>query len=226
MAVDLRGHAGSDQPHTAYTVELMADDVAELLQRLGVSRFAVVGHSLGGMVAYRMAATHLENVTSLVIINSFSRIPKVSAKAIAKLLQRTFIVYALGLDAWGRVLAKQLLPRDDQASMRAELAQLGKTNDHRGAYMGALKAAVKADLRNDLPRITCPVLILAADNDYTPTEDKRQDAALINSGRNQSSATGARVVEIPDSRHLSPWDQADRVNRELVTFLSGRDVQP
>ena len=114
VAVDLRGHAGSDQPHTAYTVELMADDVGQLIERLDLAPCAVVGHSLGGMVSYQLAATRSELVSRLVIINSFSRIPKISLKAIVKVVYRTSLIYGLGLQAWAHALAWELLPRLDR----------------------------------------------------------------------------------------------------------------
>lgn len=54
-AVDLRGHGESDWPGT-YSIELMADDVASLLIHLP-NPVDLVGHSLGGLVACRVAAT-------------------------------------------------------------------------------------------------------------------------------------------------------------------------
>lgn len=69
-AVDLRGHGGSDWPGT-YSIEAMADDVAALLPQLTsgseVDLVDLVGHSLGGLVACRVAAGAPELVRALVL---------------------------------------------------------------------------------------------------------------------------------------------------------------
>jgi 3-oxoadipate enol-lactonase len=218
VAMDQRGHGKSSKPHSPYTVALLAQDVIGLTQQLGLRPFYLVGHSLGGMVSFHLAATRPDLVERLMIINSFSRIPTIKPKAILKLFYRTGIIYGLGLQAWARVLSWELLPRVDQRGLRRKLMELSVNMDDRPAYVEAMKAAVKADLRPLLPRLRCPVRLLSGDRDYTPTADKWADAALINSLRHGSDLPLVDVVEITNSRHLSPWDQADRVNRELLTF--------
>ncbi|MCK2217375.1 alpha/beta hydrolase [Actinomadura sp. ATCC 31491] len=67
LVPDLRGHGGSDRPG-AYPVPAMAEDVAGLIVRTGGGGPAtVVGHSLGGMVAYRLAVSRPELVARLVL---------------------------------------------------------------------------------------------------------------------------------------------------------------
>jgi 3-oxoadipate enol-lactonase len=219
IAVDLRGHGGSTKDPVPYTVEMLAQDVAGLMEELELEPCAVVGHSLGGMVANQLAATRQELVSRLVIINSFSRIPKMNLKALGKVIQRFFIIYVLGMEAWARVLSRQLLPRADQAQQRDELCEISNVNDNRPVYINALRAVLKVDLRPRLGAITCPVKILAADTDYNETAAKLEDAALINANRDPERDDLAAVVEIKDSRHLSPWDQPEQVNRELRSFL-------
>jgi pimeloyl-ACP methyl ester carboxylesterase len=68
LLLDLRGHGRS--PHgRPYTLEGMADDVAETLQAEGVSSADVVGHSLGGKVAMALALRHPRLVDRLVIVD-------------------------------------------------------------------------------------------------------------------------------------------------------------
>ncbi|MGG5259104.1 alpha/beta fold hydrolase [Phycicoccus avicenniae] len=65
-AVDLRGHGGSDRPGT-YSIALMAADVVGLLDALGEPAVDLVGHSLGGLVACRLAAERPALVRRLVL---------------------------------------------------------------------------------------------------------------------------------------------------------------
>ncbi|MFK3983631.1 alpha/beta fold hydrolase [Micromonospora sp. NPDC050397] len=65
-APDLRGHGLSDQPGH-YSIELMRDDLLGFLDELGLGRVTLVGHSLGGVVAYLFAATYPDRVGALVL---------------------------------------------------------------------------------------------------------------------------------------------------------------
>lgn len=65
-AVSMRGHGDSAWPGH-YAFQEMADDIAGLLDLMGVEQAAVVGHSLGGVVAYFLAATHPSRVGRLVL---------------------------------------------------------------------------------------------------------------------------------------------------------------
>ena len=66
FALDLRGHGGSDWPGT-YSVQLMRDDVAGALDQLGLGTVTLVGHSMGGVVAYLVAMQRPDRVERLVV---------------------------------------------------------------------------------------------------------------------------------------------------------------
>lgn len=68
LALDLRGHGGSDKPHDAeaYGAEL-AEDVLRLLDHLGIERAHLVGYSMGGAISLKLLADHPERVISAVL---------------------------------------------------------------------------------------------------------------------------------------------------------------
>jgi 3-oxoadipate enol-lactonase len=66
LVPDLRGHGASDHPGE-YPLPEMAEDVAGLLDHVGAARATVIGHSLGGMVAYLLAMNHPGRVERLVL---------------------------------------------------------------------------------------------------------------------------------------------------------------
>jgi hypothetical protein len=70
VRVDLLGHGGSAKPRNGYTMEEQADRVALALDRLGVRRALVAGHSTGGEVAIALAARHPELARRLAIIDT------------------------------------------------------------------------------------------------------------------------------------------------------------
>lgn len=67
---DLRGTGGSDAPSDGYTLERLAADVVGLADHLGLERFAVVGHSMGGQVAQQVALQAGARVDGLLLLNS------------------------------------------------------------------------------------------------------------------------------------------------------------
>ena len=58
VAVDLRGHGRSDKPRHGYTMQTFADDLAWICDRIELERPVVVGHSMGGIVAFDLAARY------------------------------------------------------------------------------------------------------------------------------------------------------------------------
>src|SRR6186713_1045737 len=65
FSVDLRGTGDSDKPGSAYTTELLADDVAGFMQAAGIEKAHVAGVSLGGAVGMWLAAKYPGKVASL-----------------------------------------------------------------------------------------------------------------------------------------------------------------
>jgi pimeloyl-ACP methyl ester carboxylesterase len=68
---DLRGHGRSERPLTGYTLTEFVDDLAALLDRLGIQRRVyLIGNSFGGTVAFSFAARHPEHMAGIAIIES------------------------------------------------------------------------------------------------------------------------------------------------------------
>ena len=72
---DQRGHGGSDAPECCYSLSQFAFDAKLFLDALGIKQAAVVGHSLGSMVAITMAAEYPDRVRSITLIGSTALVP-------------------------------------------------------------------------------------------------------------------------------------------------------
>jgi 3-oxoadipate enol-lactonase len=66
LAIDLRGHGDSDRPGV-YSFELMRDDVLGVLDQLGLDRVSLLGHSMGGTVAYLIAQKEPGRISRLIL---------------------------------------------------------------------------------------------------------------------------------------------------------------
>lgn len=81
FALDFRGHGDSDRT-LRYSLELMRDDVLAVVDRLDLNDLCIVGHSLGGMVAYLAAISGHPQVTRLVLEEAPPPLPLVPARKI------------------------------------------------------------------------------------------------------------------------------------------------
>jgi pimeloyl-ACP methyl ester carboxylesterase len=83
LAFDLRGHGDSSRdPELRYDHESMASDVIAVTERLGLERFVLVGHSMGGRVAMRVAGRHPERLAGLVIVDAG---PELDARGVLRI---------------------------------------------------------------------------------------------------------------------------------------------
>jgi len=68
VSVDLRGHGESDKPNEPYTIGAYADDIAYLIDQLGLGKVVAVGHSSGGLTVLQLAASHPHCVAAIVMV--------------------------------------------------------------------------------------------------------------------------------------------------------------
>ena len=209
IAFDVRGHGRSAKPKQRCTVKLFADDTAALIRALGIAPAHVIGISMGGMIAFQLAVDAPDLVRSLVIVNSGPAMPIRTIAQRMMIWTRVAIVRIRGMRKMGEVLAARLLPKPEHAALRAAFIERWAANDPQ-AYLSALRALVNWSVMDHLPGLTCPVLVVTADQDYTPIAFKQAYTALMKH---------AELVIIEDSRHFMPIEQPARFNTALLMFL-------
>jgi pimeloyl-ACP methyl ester carboxylesterase len=69
VSVDLRGHGESDKPQGPYPIAAYADDLAYLIEQLGLGPVVAVGHSSGGMTVLQLAAAYPDRVAAIVMVD-------------------------------------------------------------------------------------------------------------------------------------------------------------
>ncbi|HYU74981.1 MAG TPA: alpha/beta hydrolase [Ktedonobacteraceae bacterium] len=75
FAYDLRGRGDSDQPEHGYSVPIHADDLAKLIDALGLERPILIGHSLGALISLYFATHYPNKLSKLVLIDAGAPIP-------------------------------------------------------------------------------------------------------------------------------------------------------
>lgn len=208
VAPDLRGHGDGPPVGGPATMAALAADVAQVIRDMSAGPCAVVGHSLGGMVALQLALDAPALVSRLAIVNS-AALGKSPGAGLRRAVMRAVLAIA-GMPWFARMNGKLHFPEPDQEPLRARLAGLMGACDRRG-YMAAQAAVDAFDVRARLGEIGCPVLVVHSDQDLIPLADKQ---AIVDGARL------ARLVTIEGSRHVSLWDQPARLNELLLEFLA------
>jgi pimeloyl-ACP methyl ester carboxylesterase len=70
IAPDMRGLGDSEKPQTGYDTKTLAEDIYQLVKKLGYSKIYLVAHDWGGPVAYSYAAAHPEDVRKMIILDT------------------------------------------------------------------------------------------------------------------------------------------------------------
>ncbi|MGI8531527.1 MAG: 3-oxoadipate enol-lactonase [Geodermatophilaceae bacterium] len=205
---DHRGHGGSPVPPGPYTLDEVAGDALDLLDRLGVERVSVVGLSLGGMVGMWLARNAPDRVERLVLCCTAAELGPASMWD-----ERIAAVAAGGTQAVADAVAERWLTPATRAG-RPELVQwlrdmIAATSAV--GYAGCCAAIRDMSLVAGLGAITAPTLVLAGAADpATPPEQGQRIAEGI---------PGARLVVVPDVAHLATLEAAGRCSELILRHL-------
>jgi 3-oxoadipate enol-lactonase len=195
---DKRGHGLSDAPRGPYRIADHAADLLALLDRLGIERFALVGLSVGGMIAQMIAADHPARVAALVLCDTAAKIGD-SATWDA----RIEAVEYKGLEPIATSVLERWFTRDYRARETAAMAGWRNmlTRQPPGGYAATRAAIRDADLRARAGTIAAPTLCLVGDQDLsTPPDLVRGTADLI---------PDSRFAVIPLAGHIPCVEQPD-----------------
>jgi pimeloyl-ACP methyl ester carboxylesterase len=210
---DVRGHGKSDKPAGPYSMMLFAQDTIALIKALDIAPVHVVGISMGGMIGLQLGVSAPELVKSLVVVNSGPEMVVRTMKDWFQVMQRQLLMRVFGLRKTAEVLSERMFPKEEHEDIRKMFVARWIENDPR-AYREAFQAIVGWTVVDQLQTIQCPVLVVAADEDYTPVESKAAYVKLLPQGE---------LVVIEDSRHATPVEKPEEFNRVIMRFLMNQD---
>ena len=208
-ALDFPGHGRSAGPPLE-TIAAMADWTAKVIAACGAGRAALVGHSMGALVALDCAARHPDRVSSIALAGAAARMavhPDMIASAQGDAVEAIAMVSLWGL---GPAAAQGGAPSPGQW-MLGSVARLLER-----AAPGVLASDLSAcDAYGDATplaaRIACPALVLAGERDMmAPARGGRALAAAI---------PGARFEAIAGAGHMMMMDRAGETRAALARFL-------
>jgi len=207
LALDLRGHGESSVPDRGYTLERLAEDIHEAVERLAVGPAVIVGHSMGGMAAQKLAIYHPEDVSGLVLITTTAADPdaslvsrRIAAEAAAGDYRTAFLRH---FPAWFPVGADPHLVAWTKSEMLRTPERVA---------VSLVRAYQDLDFRPWLRDLSVPTLVIGARGDSsTPVDRSREIACLV---------PGAVLVVIEGAGHFVQLERSGEVNEAILKFLS------
>jgi 3-oxoadipate enol-lactonase len=210
LTYDCRGHGASDKPQGEVTVEHHADDLADLLDRLGWRSALVAGASMGGCIALAFAIRHPERVSALGLVDTTAWYGPDAPKSWQ---QRANAALASGLSS----LTDFQVTRWFGDKFRADHPQVVKDSvdtflrNDVAAYAQTCRMLGACDLRSGLAAITVPTAIVVGEEDYA-TPPAMAEAM-------HKAIAGSSLTVLPGARHLTPLERPAEVAAELETLF-------
>jgi pimeloyl-ACP methyl ester carboxylesterase len=227
FAVDPRGIGRSTKSPPPYAVEVWADDLAAMIDKLGFGPIHVLGSSLGGAMALALAQRHPGKLKSLMVIGGFSELDRATElnfrlrlRLIQKLGMSDEVADYMGL--W--TLTRKFINSDagfatmraNQANIRANSAELYSAFVEALLKWGRCQGGQEQEPKFTtlLGSIKLPTLVITSDNDHLiPKELSDLIAARI---------AGAKLVVMPGAGHIPFMEQPEEVVRIVLAFVKDR----
>jgi 3-oxoadipate enol-lactonase len=205
LVYDCRGHGQSDKPKGPYTVEQSADDLADLMDRVGWRSAIIAGASMGGCITLAFAAAYPQRALALGLIDTTAWYD--APKAWEERAQRA--VHE-GLGAMiefqtTRWFTDGFRAAHPEATKRATATFLA---NEPAAYAETCRMLGACNVTAALPHLKMPAVIIVGAEDYaTPVAM----AEALHRG-----IAGSTLRVVPNARHLTPLEIPERIATEIA----------
>jgi 3-oxoadipate enol-lactonase len=210
LSYDMRGHGESAAPKGPYSLDMLADDAAALLDHLKIERAVFVGLSVGGMIGQALALRHPRRLGALVLCNTTSAAPppmrEVWDQRIAQVESGGMVTQVEPtLARWFTEPFRRANPK-----VMEWVAGMIRGTPVDG-FVGCGRAIQQLAFTDRLGGIKAPTLVVAGDSDPGTT------VAMAETIRER--IPGAELGVIEGASHLSAIEKQDAFNQSLSKFL-------
>ena len=226
IAYDRRGFGKSSQPWDGYNYDTLTDDLKALIDQLELKDITLVGFSMGGGEVVRYFSRHGgKNISKVVLISSVTPymlqsdsnpngVPQDIFDDMAKQMQYDRIGF---LDEFGKTFFGVSMFHKPLSAPLLEYYRMLCTAASPRATLQCAKAFASTDFRDEMKLINVPTLIIhgSADNTVPIDATGKQSAIAI---------PGNRFIIYDGAPHGLFYTDKEKLNTDLVTFISGRDV--
>ena len=194
------------------TMEIMARDVAALMDELKIDRAVICGLSMGCYVAFELIHLFPSRVKALVLCGPRAQGADEAEKASREAQAQRVLHEGMGFAV--ESISKSLLAAatvKDKPNVVARVTEMVLQTDPGGAAAAQRGMAMRRDFSNDLPNVKVPTLIISGREDGVRTP---ADAEFI-----ECRIKGSRLVVIDDAGHLMNMERPEAFNHVMLDFL-------
>jgi pimeloyl-ACP methyl ester carboxylesterase len=221
-APDLLGHGISDKPlgkEVSYGTEAQAERIIAFMNTLGIKKAYIVGHSMGGEIAAKVAFLAPDRVKGLVLICAagMEKTPKL-------LPWHVRLGRALHFDNLAWMMSKTIIrintpslmfykenPMPDEFVNDLVMTNLNNMTDRKAMVKATKEGLFQNFMDERCKDINVPTLVISAKHDRViPPETQEQYSNLI---------PGAQYVCIDKAGHMAPWEQPDQVAANIMNVM-------
>ena len=214
IAMDRRGHGRSDVASAGYDLDSLAGDLGVLVDLLGLTRFAVVAHSLGAAETVRLVSRRPDlPVDRLVLSGTITPGPGAAGKAVA---ERTITELRADRPGWFRAGADAYfaLPGSGVSADQADDTMVHILQPPLEVQEACVRTMCTFDAAEELKRLDRPVLLVHGDADASaPLALTAQPTAAL--------LPRAELLVYPGAGHGLYLSHRHRLNADLLAFLGG-----
>lgn len=215
LRYDCRGQGQSDKPDTDYTQEMHAEDLNNLIDKLGIRKAHLIGISNGGMIAQHFTVKYPEKVGALVLVDTCSYIDT--------LLEMIINAWIKSTEAGGSALrydvALPFLFAEDFVKKNLEnilaLREYSITTNPPKPIINLAKASIKHNINDRISEIKAPTLIIVGEEDILipPTYSKILHKKI----------EGSKLIIMKNCGHVPPIEKPEEFNGAVLNFLKEYD---
>ena len=212
IAVDLQGHGRTPLGERPFSLQSMGEDMAVLVKRLGRERVDVVGYSLGGGVALRMAIQQPQSVRRLVIVSA----PYSDDGFYAAMKPQQAAV-----SAQMAPMMKDTPMYKSYAAVAPKIEDFPRLLDTLGSYMRG-----KYDWSAEVKTLRMPVMLVYGDSDMITPEHivkfyQLLGGGLQDAGWQRETMSKNRLAILPDLTHYDIFT-SPRLAATVLAFVDGK----
>src|SRR6266849_4283508 len=212
VAPDWRGFGESDITAEVSTMEMFADDLAALMDSLGIDAAILCGLSMGGYAAFAFLRKYPQRVSGLILADTRPGADNAEAQANRENVAR--LAESQGTSAIADLQMPRLISdytRQHSPAVERRIRQMIASATPQGIAAASRGMALRADSTDLLASITCPTLVVVGEQDVlTPPQVAQEYATKI---------PGAQFVVIPHADHLSNLEQPQAFLQAVDRFL-------
>ncbi|MBI1248701.1 alpha/beta fold hydrolase [bacterium] len=214
IAPDLRGFGQSTGDHEFFPMEMLADDIAAILDHLDVAeQVTFAGLSMGGYIAWQMWQRHRDRLARLVLLDTRA-VADDEVQARARRVNAESVLSSGMGEVPGNMLPKLLSQstRENKPRIAQTLTEMILRQNPRTVAAAQRGMSQRPDVRSWLPDIKIPTLVICGQHDLiSPPEEMRELAACI---------PGAQFVEVPHVGHIVPMENPEATCVAILPFCA------